>query len=325
LAKLRDDAEFRVAIERAGSDLGLDPMFVEKDYWVTQVLRALHEGEFAGSFIFKGGTSLSKGFGLIERFSEDVDILVRPSYRASIAEREALLLAMTESVAATLGIEWSEYRAPGRGRDAHRADLFHYERLIAPTIDAGIEAGGVLLETGYAGGREPSSMVGLVPILCAPLGIDPGEFEDTKEFRVAALEPLRTLVEKIVLLHHLASRMAQGDGVEDDRCGRHYYDILRVLEDADTVRELRDDRDGYTRIVADVESISEQHYGGMTPRPEDGFAKSPAFEPPADSDLRRYLEERYNDAEKLMPQTQRARWPTFGTLLQRIGRHAELL
>ena len=55
--------------------LGLHSQFVEKDYWVTQTLRILYE-DYPGHFIFKGGTSLSKGFGLIERFSEDVDVLV---------------------------------------------------------------------------------------------------------------------------------------------------------------------------------------------------------------------------------------------------------
>lgn len=99
---LRDDPEFATALGQAARDLGdLDPSFVEKDYWVTQVLRALH-AEYPGAFLFKGGTSLSKGYGIIERFSEDVDILVVPPAGASNREREAHLRAITGAIAAHL-------------------------------------------------------------------------------------------------------------------------------------------------------------------------------------------------------------------------------
>jgi Nucleotidyl transferase AbiEii toxin, Type IV TA system len=90
-----DEDGFDVAIGRAAGALGdLDPSFVEKDYWVTQVLRVL-QTEYPGDFFFKGGTSLSKGYDIIERFSEDVDILVVPLAGASIREGEAHLRAIT--------------------------------------------------------------------------------------------------------------------------------------------------------------------------------------------------------------------------------------
>ena len=68
------DPEFndlvRIVAEKNGLSVGL----VEKDYWVTHVLWALHETGF--EIWFKGGTSLSKGFGLIKRFSEDLDLRI---------------------------------------------------------------------------------------------------------------------------------------------------------------------------------------------------------------------------------------------------------
>ena len=51
-------------------------MFVEKDYWITLVLNRLSKTKYVSETVFKGGTSLSKGFGLINRFSEDVDIAI---------------------------------------------------------------------------------------------------------------------------------------------------------------------------------------------------------------------------------------------------------
>ncbi|MBI5481902.1 MAG: nucleotidyl transferase AbiEii/AbiGii toxin family protein [Deltaproteobacteria bacterium] len=77
---VHDDPEFddllRIVAERRGLAVGL----VEKDYWVTHVLWSLHE--LGLEVWFKGGTSLSKGFGLIERFSEDLDLKLDPGTAA---------------------------------------------------------------------------------------------------------------------------------------------------------------------------------------------------------------------------------------------------
>ena len=59
---------------RLADPLELPPAAIEKDWWVVQTLRLVFELECADSLIFKGGTSLSKAWGLIERFSEDIDL-----------------------------------------------------------------------------------------------------------------------------------------------------------------------------------------------------------------------------------------------------------
>ena len=68
----------RDVFEAAASRLGTLPGYVEKDFWVCFVLDALYNGLPDGhpKLLFKGGTSLSKAFGLIERFSEDIDLVV---------------------------------------------------------------------------------------------------------------------------------------------------------------------------------------------------------------------------------------------------------
>jgi hypothetical protein len=73
--RFRDSDEFGPTVDAAAERLGISPTAVEKDYWVTQVLRTLGH-EFAEDFVFKGGTSLSKGYGILERFSDDLDILI---------------------------------------------------------------------------------------------------------------------------------------------------------------------------------------------------------------------------------------------------------
>ena len=62
------------ALDTIAKQLEIDTPSVEKDWWVTAVLRALFQTSFAPYLLFKGGTSLSKGWRLINRFSEDIDI-----------------------------------------------------------------------------------------------------------------------------------------------------------------------------------------------------------------------------------------------------------
>lgn len=228
---------------------------------------------------------------------------------------------ISSRVAERLGLQSREKRPPGRGRDASRGDLLTYAPAVPQTVQTGLDEGGILLETGFAGGTEPSQMVRVTPMLCDPLDIDPSEFEDTQEFQVRALEPVRTLLEKVCGLHHLACQMLKDPNLDDPRCGRHYWDIARLLEDR-TVEQRLEDRVGFAHMLRDVELISSRHFGGCTSRPEDGFAHGPAFDPP--QEIRARLEARYDAAAILMPRTG-VTWPSFGSTLQQIARSAHLL
>ncbi len=73
---LHNDSEFSQLLSIAATNAGLDVELVEKDYWVTHVLWWLQHTQFG--IDFKGGTSLSKCFGLIQRFSEDIDVHLVP-------------------------------------------------------------------------------------------------------------------------------------------------------------------------------------------------------------------------------------------------------
>ena len=66
--------------EQAATRLNISPVVLEKDFWVCWMLGILFQSEFAGSLVFKGGTSLSKVFGIIERFSEDIDLSLLPAF-----------------------------------------------------------------------------------------------------------------------------------------------------------------------------------------------------------------------------------------------------
>jgi len=75
--KLHHDLKlFSKTLRAASQHLDIKLEFVEKDYWITLVLSRLAKSKYVDESVFKGGTSLSKGHNLIERFSEDVDIAI---------------------------------------------------------------------------------------------------------------------------------------------------------------------------------------------------------------------------------------------------------
>lgn len=75
--KLHNDIKlFRQSIDFTAQKMGILPIYVEKDYWVTYVLHLIFHDSIGTETVFKGGTALSKCFGLIERFSEDIDLVV---------------------------------------------------------------------------------------------------------------------------------------------------------------------------------------------------------------------------------------------------------
>lgn len=70
----------RLAFEQAALRRGLSPVIIEKDFWVCWMLGVLFESKFGDHLVFKGDTSLSKVFGVVERFSEDIDLSLSPLF-----------------------------------------------------------------------------------------------------------------------------------------------------------------------------------------------------------------------------------------------------
>ena len=117
MARFRDSTEFGPTLDAAAERLGISPTAVEKDYWVSEVLRVL-AAEFGGDFVFKGGTSLSKGYRIVERFSEDVDVLVLPGERGRGAT-DTLMKNMGTSAAA--GVVGTGEAVGDRETNRHRS------------------------------------------------------------------------------------------------------------------------------------------------------------------------------------------------------------
>lgn len=300
MTRLREHpADLAALSSRAADQLRLPLAAVEKDFWVTELLRSVARPAEGGLCIFKGGTSLSKAYAIIERFSEDVDILVAPVERASTGARDRLLKAVAERAAVDLELTG---RLATSTKGIKRNVIYEYP---ATYPDPGRLSAGVLLEMGIRGGPEPHErrkVESYVAIAAKADGISPTEFDEFEPAWVLTLRPERTLVEKLSLLHDRASRLSdEPDGLAGQ--GRHVYDIYRLLN-AETVRDAIAEPGIVAALAADAEEHSQRHGFPSTPRPSDGFADSPVW---ADGDVRAKLNVAYSSASGLI-------WGTVPTL-----------
>ena len=117
-------AYFRDAITAAADALDMRPVLIEKDYWVTFVLKNLSRSPYAGITVFKGGTSLSKAYNCIQRFSEDVDLAVIPQDGLSQNQLKKLLSDIDNTI--TTGLEYIGGDKKGR----NRTTLYNYPKTI---------------------------------------------------------------------------------------------------------------------------------------------------------------------------------------------------
>ena len=274
MTKLIGSAEFAGLVDAASGDLGIPPGDIEKDIWVVEVLRSIFRPIDGARVVFKGGTSLSKAYGLIERFSEDVDLLVVADAGLGGGQRERVLKTLPGRAAEDLGIETKKEGESDRG--VHRAERLHYEAVYP---DTGRVASSVLLEMGIRGGSEPAE-VREIRSYAAGWAIRTGkavedDFDEFTPVEVVALRPERTLIEKLGILHHLATTYP-ASAPKVPAAGRHVYDVYRLLGDPGVQSALAQEQFS-ARIAQDAERWSAENKWPYSPRPAGGFAESPAF------------------------------------------------
>jgi Nucleotidyl transferase AbiEii toxin, Type IV TA system len=225
--------------------------------------------DFPDDFIFKGGTSLSKGYHLIRRFSEDIDILIIPG--ATATATHALMRRMASAVEAVLG---GQTEVVSSGTGVHRSTRIQYP---AAHMGSGIRPD-VLLEPGIRGGLEFSDRLPVGCLLGEALqagGVDIDDYGDLQPFDVQVLQLGRTLMEKLGLVH--SNLGADPSDQQASRHVRHYYDIYVLLGDERALAVLRD-RAEFSQILASMREVNDRWLGGAELRPEAGWASSPAFD-----------------------------------------------
>lgn len=241
----------RQAFEQAGIRRGLPAGSVEKDFWVCLMLRETFGLPGIGDALtFKGGTSLSKAWGLIDRFSEDIDLTIGrdalgfgegqgPEAAASGSERKRRIDRIKEACRVLVGKRiqpelserlrvalpatesWS--LAPDAEDPDSQTLLFKYSSQTE-TIPTDYVKREVKLEFGARSDPWPAADRVVTPIVAE-------EFETlflAPAVVVRALLPERTFWEKVLLLHEENFRPA--DKPRRQRMARHYYDVWRLVE-----------------------------------------------------------------------------------------------
>ncbi len=237
--------ERRLYVEQAATRRGLSPVIMEKDFWVCWLLGVLFESEFSDSLVFKGGTSLSKVFGVIERFSEDIDLSLSPDFlklppvgisrnqtskwmkKAESACSSAVqnrigpvLEAAATKVLGKSDRAWFEFQT-----DAHTQSpvlLLHYPSSQVPGFHYLRRS--VKLEFGSLTDQQPIGRHSVRPWIA---DIFLGAFADWR-CEVIALEVERSFWEKATILHMEYYRPAEKP--IPDRLSRHYADMAALSQ-----------------------------------------------------------------------------------------------
>jgi len=274
MSLLRDSRDDYIALIGAASDaFGFPQEFIEKDYWVTEVLRSIAKPFDGARVVFKGGTSLSKAFCLIARMSEDVDILLVLGPKTSTNSRDKILKGLAARVLSDLPLS-GELSTSTTG--IKRNTIFKYPTLA----EIALVSEGVLLEMGIRGGAHPVETMDLRSYIAQHAlasGASQADYEELEPVRIDVLGPERTLVEKLAALHHLSTNVGSDSGSKYLALGaRHYYDVAKLLAD----QNVRDRLVAIGDLAAIVDSINEESQKWrlpFSPRPPGGFGDSPAF------------------------------------------------
>ena len=227
------------AIEDGG--LGIKSIFIEKDYWICRSLALMAENDKENRTVFKGGTSLTKAFGIGRRFSEDIDIAISEAWTLSGNQLKMLIKRTAKSM--TEGLQ--EMKMPGftsKGSHYHKA-YYSYPRAIDSLQIGAIKAGQLLVEINSFANPYPFQRCKLQSFLTEFLQKTGNEQlikeYDMQPFEVNVLDRRRTLTEKLVSL--LRCSLADNYMPELTAKIRHFYDLHFLLNDEEIQSYLKSD------------------------------------------------------------------------------------
>lgn len=250
------DAERRDLFLGTAARLGAAVQNVEKDFWVCWTLDALFNGLAAGGprLLFKGGTSLSKAFGLISRFSEDIDITVfrddlgqavevaaldalsgkkrRARLDAIRAACQAYIAGpLTEQLTQLAGaaIPEAQFRLEPDPEDKDGQTLLFWYPAVTVTTDDYIRSA-VKIESGAKSALDPHTAAVVTPYVAQDLP----DINLTVP-NVITVKAERTFWDKVIILHGLRQWYDRRNELRHggQRVSRHYYDVHQLMQAAD--------------------------------------------------------------------------------------------
>ena len=269
-----NDASRLTSINEASRISGISAKAIEKDWWVTLSLKLLFNLPYARHFAFKGGTSLSKGWQLIDRFSEDIDISLsseavnieyveKPSKTFVEQLRRAGCFFTSNELMEALKAEFRNSQVPeilySIEAESVRSDMPDtdpqtlYVNFISLFDPKPYLPDRVKIEFSVRSLKEPSIKRGMRSLMVTHF---PNENYIEENCEILTIQPQRTLIEKMLLLHEEYNRDERGK-MRTDRMSRHYYDLFQLgrqdfssatLKDNDFIEEIIEHRKYYSRL-----------------------------------------------------------------------------
>lgn len=227
--KLHEDIKlFRQSIDFTAQQMGILPIYVEKDYWVTYVLHLIFHDTIGTETVFKGGTALSKCFGLIERFSEDIDLVVLKREDDGGNQLKNKLKKITNLV----GTKLTEVDEEGITHKVGMLRKIAYSYPKTVTGKYGQVRENIIVEATWLGRYEPFHKT-IIPSYIFTMMEKSGQHQLAEEydllpFEVQVLHVNRTICEKIMSL----VRFSYGEDPITDLQNkiRHTYDLHQLLK-----------------------------------------------------------------------------------------------
>jgi hypothetical protein len=218
---------FKDAVSITANQLNIPPEFVEKDYWVTFSLHQIFNNEIGNDAIFKGGTALSKCYNLIDRFSEDIDLVVIRREGESDSKLKSKIKSISDLVASILPEENIEGLTQKMGMNRKTAHC--YERIFEENYNQVRSI--IVLESTWLGYHEPYSKKHIVSYV-GNMMIENNQTEIASEngllpFELLALDPTRTICEKIMSLVRFSYGKDPITNLKNKV--RHTYDLHKLL------------------------------------------------------------------------------------------------
>lgn len=242
---------FAEVIQATADHLSIPAVYVEKDYWVTYVLKNLSRSQYKEQLIFKGGTSLSKAYKLIHRFSEDIDLAVHlPGFSANQVKN----FIKKAEAAVTEGLRYVPDLAGESKRGTYRKTWFAYPRRVEGEFAQASPL--LLLEINAFTTPEPYTLMPVHTLIAESLTMM-GRLDLVQEFGLIAFEVnvldiRRTVAEKIMGL----VRASREENAEEQLKAkiRHIYDLCLIRrEAANSVLFTRDVLLPMMKIVAEAD------------------------------------------------------------------------
>jgi hypothetical protein len=192
----KDKTLFRQAVQFTADQLNIAAVYVEKDYWVTYVLHTIFNNEIGKDTVFKGGTALSKCYKMIDRFSEDIDLVVLRREGETDNKLKTKIKTIGKVVAAILPeVEIADItHKMGMNRKTAHSYSKEFKGNYGQVRDV------IILESTWLGYHEPhttrmlNSFVGQMMVNAGQAAI--AETNGLIPFEVRVQEPIRTLCER---------------------------------------------------------------------------------------------------------------------------------